>query len=412
LTISSSALFRVVFTSSTKTSCALLLLCFCRPPNSLPATLQKTANTASVSFADENQQNRATEASDSALSAFSSQSPRDPVRGAMSLPSSTSLSPSSPLHSFSLRAVIGTLQRLFLLRGKLRGLTLVVLETGMDGRMSWTLSVLFFFFLLLFLILMIIQDRADILNVPTIHLPHLLRIIGPSSLTLFKHVLGRQRILIYTLPPVEVACILCQAAADMCYQVQTAPDPSRIKARNRDPICVLGMVTLSDLDRLHLESQSTRGWIACTTDALFLEKPSYYDLLIDLTTSTPHKATRPTFYASKPVSHTKTSTHRLSTIRFAWSDVKLVSSCSLFFHSDLILDTSGTRSSVYYNSTRTHRTVVLPPLPHQTLFPRLLNRNLYLHGRTLGACMKMCVLYVLGCGWARGAVILCSRIRV
>ena len=147
LTISSSALFRVVFTSSTKTSCALLLLCFCRPPNSLPATLQKTANTASVSFADENQQNRATEASDSALSAFSSQSPRDPVRGAMSLPSSTSLSPSSPLHSFSLRAVIGTLQRLFLLRGKLRGLTLVVLETGMDGRMSWTLSVLFFFFL-------------------------------------------------------------------------------------------------------------------------------------------------------------------------------------------------------------------------------------------------------------------------
>lgn len=271
---------------------------------------------------------------------------------------------------------------------------------------------LFFFFFLLFLILMIIQDRADILNVPTIHLPHLLRIIGPSSLTLFKHVLGRQRILIYTLPPVEVACILCQAAADMCYQVQTAPDPSRIKARNRDPICVLGMVTLSDLDRLHLESQSTRGWIACTTDALFLEKPSYYDLLIDLTTSTPHKATRPTFYASKPVSHTKTSTHRLSTIRFAWSDVKLVSSCSLFFHSDLILDTSGTRSSVYYNSTRTHRTVVLPPLPHQTLFPRLLNRNLYLHGRTLGACMKMCVLYVLGCGWARGAVILCSRIRV
>ena len=75
-------------------------------------------------------------------------------------------------------------------------------------------------------ILMIIQNRADILNVPIIHLPHLLRIIGPSSLTLFKHVLGRQRILIYTLPPVEVACILCQAAADMCYQIQTAPDPS------------------------------------------------------------------------------------------------------------------------------------------------------------------------------------------
>jgi hypothetical protein len=60
-----------------------------------------------------------------------------------------------------------------------------------------------------------------------------------------------------------------------------------------------------------------------------MEKPSYYDLLIDLTTSTP-KATRPTFYSSKPIlsSHAGSSrgpTHRLSTIRFAWSDVKLVS---------------------------------------------------------------------------------------
>ena len=177
----------------------------------------------------------------------------------------------------------------------------------------------------------IIQDHTAYgpLNVPTIHLPHLLRIIGPSSLTLFKHVLGRQRILIYTLPPVEVACILCQVAADMCYQVQATADGGRIKGRNTDPICVLGMVTLTDLDRLHTESQTARGWIACTTDALFLEKPSYYDLLIDLTTSTPNKATRPTFYSSRPVSppptSSKASTHRLSTIRFAWSDVKLVS---------------------------------------------------------------------------------------
>ena len=67
---------------------------------------------------------------------------------------------------------------------------------------------------------------------------------------------------------------------------------------------------------------------AGTTDAIFIEKPSYYDLLIDLTTLTPHKATRPTFYASKPVSSqpgsSKSPTHRLSTVRFAWSDIKLV----------------------------------------------------------------------------------------
>ena len=64
-----------------------------------------------------------------------------------------------------------------------------------------------------------------------------------------------------------------------------------------------------------------------------MEKPSYYDLLIDLTTSTP-KATRPTFYSSKPVVSQAGSyrgpTHTLSTIRFAWSDVRLVSVFSVF----------------------------------------------------------------------------------
>ena len=65
-----------------------------------------------------------------------------------------------------------------------------------------------------------------------------------------------------------------------------------------------------------------------TTDAIFLEKPSYYDLLIDLTTSTPNKATRPTFYASKPSQAGMSSrpVFRLSVIRFTWSDVRLVSS--------------------------------------------------------------------------------------
>lgn len=67
-----------------------------------------------------------------------------------------------------------------------------------------------------------------------------------------------------------------------------------------------------------------------------MEKPSYYDLLIDLTTSTPSKVTRPTFYSSKPVVSTqpgpsRSPTHRLSTIRFAWSDVKLVSNDYLLF---------------------------------------------------------------------------------
>lgn len=80
------------------------------------------------------------------------------------------------------------------------------------------------------------------------------------------------------------------------------------------------MVTLSDMSRLGSES----GWIACTTDAIFLEKPSCYDLLIDMTYSGP----RPAFYASKPIipPPPRGQTHRLSTTRFAWSDIKLVSS--------------------------------------------------------------------------------------
>ncbi|KAH7886752.1 hypothetical protein F5I97DRAFT_1869973 [Phlebopus sp. FC_14] len=175
---------------------------------------------------------------------------------------------------------------------------------------------------------------------PTLHLSHLLRILGPSALTLYKHVLGRRRILIYTLPPVEAACILCQVAADICYEAQLDPSlyasegeedhstwyRARLKGKSKEGITVFGMVTLSDLDKMHHEGKSGRGWIACTTDAIFLEKPSYYDLLIDLTMSTPSRTSRPTFYLSKAIQQQDNSrrpTHRLSLVRFTWSDVRL-----------------------------------------------------------------------------------------
>ncbi|KAG2148869.1 hypothetical protein DEU56DRAFT_782570 [Suillus clintonianus] len=174
---------------------------------------------------------------------------------------------------------------------------------------------------------------------PTMHLSHLLRILGPSALTLYKHVLGRQRILIYTLPPVEAACILCQVAADICYAAQLDPsthdinenDPAtqhytRLKGKTQEGIHVLGMVTLNDLDKMDREGKTGRGWVACTTDAIFMDKPSHYDLLIDLTTSTPSKTSRPTLYLSKPQPQqpgSKGPTHRLSVFRFTWSDIRL-----------------------------------------------------------------------------------------
>jgi len=106
---------------------------------------------------------------------------------------------------------------------------------------------------------------------PTLHLPHFLRVLGPSLLTLYKHVLGRKRILIYTQPPVELACMLCQVAADICFEDQTAPDSvegatvprPRLMGKQKEGINVLGVVTLHDIGRLERESETGRGWVAC-----------------------------------------------------------------------------------------------------------------------------------------------------
>ncbi|KAI9461513.1 hypothetical protein F5148DRAFT_243292 [Russula earlei] len=168
---------------------------------------------------------------------------------------------------------------------------------------------------------------------PTIHLPHLLRILGPSSLTLYKHVLGRRRILIYTQPPVEPACILCQVAADICFEDQTPLESlegtssprQALKGKQKEGISVLGVVTLHDIERIERESETGRGWIACTTDAVFLEKAQYYDLVIDMTFFSPERASRPSLQLSvqEPNGRSRKPSYRLSTVRFTWSDVKL-----------------------------------------------------------------------------------------
>ncbi len=212
---------------------------------------------------------------------------------------------------------------------------------------------------------------------PTTHLPHLLRILGPSSLTLYKHILGRRRVLIITRPPVEAACILCHVAADTCYEEQISAlvsaydsdegddePPPRLQGKSTAPLKVLGMVTLNDLDKLDFESKSGRGWIACTTDSIFLDKPSYYDLLIDLRSTTPN--TRPAFYVPKPVEQPNGwgPSHRLSGVRFTWSDVRLVRTTisSPAFAEPL---RSGRSWNVSFNSTpRTASThAATPPTP-------------------------------------------------
>ncbi|KAH9027406.1 hypothetical protein EDB85DRAFT_2291550 [Lactarius pseudohatsudake] len=47
--------------------------------------------------------------------------------------------------------------------------------------------------------------------------PHLLRVLGPSSLTLYEHVLGRRRILIIRICPSKRR-FLCQVVADMYFE--------------------------------------------------------------------------------------------------------------------------------------------------------------------------------------------------
>ncbi len=84
----------------------------------------------------------------------------------------------------------------------------------------------------------------------------------------------------------------------MCFEDQTAPmtedeAPSaatpQLKDKHKEGINVLGSITLHDIDMLERESRTGRGWIACTTDAVFLEKPQHYDLVIDLTSYAPDR---------------------------------------------------------------------------------------------------------------------------
>ena len=89
-------------------------------------------------------------------------------------------------------------------------------------------------------------------------------------MTIYKHILGRQRVLIYTPPPVERACMLCYATADMCFEDQAAdsePAPdvarARLKGKQRAGVRVLGMVTLHDLEKLTKEAEDGRGFVAC-----------------------------------------------------------------------------------------------------------------------------------------------------
>ncbi|KAG8908277.1 hypothetical protein FRB99_007810 [Tulasnella sp. 403] len=181
---------------------------------------------------------------------------------------------------------------------------------------------------------------------PLFYLAHILRIVGPSFLTIFKCVLARQRVLFYTHAPVEAACLLAKVCVDVAFPDVRPTEPSgdaegdspNAQRDDKRPF-VLGTVGLIDIDKLEKESQSGHGWVACTTDALFLERPALYDLIVDLTTAmnplpspsvtdnvTPATPLRPTLYLSKSSQSSSGSSkpsRKLQQVRFTFSDIRL-----------------------------------------------------------------------------------------
>jgi hypothetical protein len=62
-----------------------------------------------------------------------------------------------------------------------------------------------------------------------------------------------------------------------------------------------------------------------TTDAIFMEKPQLYDLVIDLTTPSSPRSNRPSLLVSRPYGTTNAGKpiYKLQSVRFTWSDFKL-----------------------------------------------------------------------------------------
>ncbi|QRV95416.1 LCHN protein [Ceratobasidium sp. AG-Ba] len=194
-------------------------------------------------------------------------------------------------------------------------------------------------------------------NHPLHHLPCLLHAFGPSIMILFRFVLARRRVLIYTrvptsasrssfnslasrqsadsntesvvdqtveagaAPVVEPACVLARVAADICFGWKDGPGAS-------DGPEVLGMIGLDAIEKLGDEGLKRTGWIACTTERIFLEKPHLYDLVVDLSPSLlAHGAAtgpddKPVLSISSP-SSSGSSTFKLSQTRPTYSDLKV-----------------------------------------------------------------------------------------
>ncbi len=134
---------------------------------------------------------------------------------------------------------------------------------------------------------------------------------------MYKHVLGGRRVLIYTEPPVQPACVLAQVVADLCLVPKSPLLPVTL---------TLGLITLNDIDRIRKDIHD--GWIACTTDRVFFDKTELFDMIIDISPN----VQRPTLYITNRPQRWYEPNHRrprLHHARFTWSEVASVCNLAL-----------------------------------------------------------------------------------
>ncbi|PKI85842.1 hypothetical protein MVES1_000657 [Malassezia vespertilionis] len=115
---------------------------------------------------------------------------------------------------------------------------------------------------------------------PVTYLCAVNRFLGPLIVPLLKFLqLPRKRLLLYCPPPTERAAIIAYNLAEL---VRAAFLHMDHKSRN---IRVRGLYTVLDLEGL-LEEANTGNpaytWIAWTTDKLFLERTTLYDIILDV----------------------------------------------------------------------------------------------------------------------------------
>ncbi|KAG0308601.1 hypothetical protein BGZ98_007455 [Dissophora globulifera] len=127
------------------------------------------------------------------------------------------------------------------------------------------------------------QDSMEAIEIPSSHPSHhflrLVQTMGPSIYLLWKAALLKKRILIYTPLPIEAACLSVYNICLMATIPFGATSSAMVGTGER--IQPLFCVGIHDLD--HMENIQS-GYVACTTDKVFLYKPQVYDVLVDLST--------------------------------------------------------------------------------------------------------------------------------